>query len=156
MVTSAPGGYFLLEPTSGSTRDLGDLFAGKTVVVDRKVKTYVRATAGTRYATKSEMGCRFSGVNYGDVALGSLGSYMIDGNELCALFAHLGGEGSSLLEIQKGSNEMNVVLGHGPVEGKDHVFYAEHEIEDGVDRIHLHAEPPDHREDGPKKVVFFS
>ena len=153
MATTLKMDTFLASFHAG-TVDLAEYFLGREVAVDRDFEKYVRSTTGSGFKLKSCLACRLSGIIREPRMLGTLGSYLIDGSEICAILAHLGGEGISLLNIPKGHAELNIVLGHAEVDGKDLVFYVEREVEEGVDRIHLHAEPPEHMEDGLKRVVY--
>ncbi|OGI67765.1 hypothetical protein A2732_01645 [Candidatus Nomurabacteria bacterium RIFCSPHIGHO2_01_FULL_40_10] len=156
MATTAQTDYFILPAQSGSTRNLADFFPGKTIVIDQAFQEYVRATTRGRYRTITELRCRLSGTFNGEVKLGTLGLFLVDGSEICVMLSYLGGNGSPLLDVPPGCNEMNILLGYAPVDGRSFVFYVEHEIERGMDRIHLHAEPQSHMEDGPKRVIYFS
>lgn len=65
----------------------------------------------------------------------------------------LAGDFRHLLDIPKGEEEVNMVCGW--VEDLEMVLFVEHEIENDVEEIHLHARPPETLQKAKAKVVHF-
>jgi hypothetical protein len=66
-------------------------------------------------------------------------------------------EGFSVLDIPEGKEEVNLVLGYTvTADGREIVLFVEHELEDGVEEIHLHARREDwDGDDVPMVLLMF-
>ena len=131
-------------PQSGDV-NLEGFFPGKVVVVDDLFRRFVNDTVGSRYSTNG-FSCGImdpvSGVNNDDRIVRLFGFNVIaDGTKVCAMLAYLGGEGWYVLDIPPGEEEVNLILGYVAINIDHLVLFVEHEIEDGVEEIHLHARP---------------
>lgn len=73
----------------------------------------------------------------------------IDPNKLYAILAYLSGSGFDLLTIPDREEEVNIIIGFTD----DIVYYVEHEFEDGVREIHLHARPATRPWDDDKPLI---
>ena len=71
-------------------------------------------------------------------------------NAALQLLGYLDSVGANILEIPAGEDEINIILGYA----NGVCYYVEHEFEDGVDEIHLHARAVS-REWGDDKPFIF-
>jgi len=71
----------------------------------------------------------------------------LDAEHLCWILWEVLFFGYSLLDIPKGEEEVNILLGRVVIDGKALILGIEHEIENGEEKIHFHAWSPDHKED---------
>ena len=150
-------GQITIPASSGST-ELTNFFYGKSMKIDEveiepEFQEFID-TIGPQYKTTENLICHTSSVEHGGKTIGELaGEDLLTGHQVCAILAHLGSGGSSFLKIPEGADEVNIILGPVIIDGARFVLFIEHEIEDGVERISLHAKLPSHVEDGVARVL---
>jgi len=131
----------IIPPSCGST-DFQEFFPGKTVEVDRIFRQLLEDDL--QYACGSlhfrMFDVQVDDPNSDDAMVATLGiQHDLDGDTACALLKYFGNEGWCHLAIPEGREEVNVVLGYAMVDGMVYVFYLEHELEHGVEEVHLHV-----------------
>ncbi|MEK9182767.1 MAG: hypothetical protein AAB809_01670 [Patescibacteria group bacterium] len=121
---------------------------------------------GSHYAT-NELSCYAFQVEAGETDVAIIRAFGLEpdyldaenqvANQVCALLAHLGGEGAEFLQIPEGQDEINVILGYAVIFGVRLVLFVEHELKEGggVEEIHLHVRPLNcwRRHDAPVVLV---
>jgi hypothetical protein len=125
--------------------DVEGFFPGKTIVIDPEFQELLQSV-GAQYASEN-LSCRLSqvGAGYADVSIITALNLAkkdagLNWNHICAALSYLGGDGSSILEIPEGEEEVNVILGYSSgAGGINSVVFVEHEFEHEVEEFHLHV-----------------
>jgi hypothetical protein len=146
---------FMIPASSGGT-EIADFFAAKKVEVAPILEVFLRHLVGRNYVMRTDLPCRVNKKldDGAGTLIGSLGlSYLTDMNAVCTTLRYLGGDGKWLLDIPQGQTETNVFLGYVKLNHNRIVLYVEHEIENGVDTIEIHAKAANHRERGTLLVL---
>lgn len=131
-------------PISRGSVNLPTFFPGKTLKVDSLFQEFLSMTVGVQYVSPQFNAFLYQtrvGGNNDEVMMRTFNiNGTLDGNSACAILKHLGGVGSPILEVHPGENERNIVLGYMLLRSSAYVLYVEHELEHGVDEVHLHAQ----------------
>lgn len=121
-------------PLSSGVVDFIAFFPGKNVKVDAKFRELIEFTRGQYVSVPLECEvCNAPGLQAVDDI--RFGRSEPSPNQICAILAYLGGEGSSVLDIPEGEGEINLILAYTT----NSVIFIEHEFEHGKEEIHLHA-----------------
>jgi hypothetical protein len=128
--------------------DLKKYFTGKTVVVDEQFAKCLEQSHETTSTPKLSVAVVYiPSLRDADDIYRAIFRRMPTGEYPSAVYGHavlafLGSEqGKELLAIPKEMDEINLIIGYMCEDGKVFVLYVEHEFEDGVREIHLHARP---------------
>lgn len=146
-------GTQLVIPSFHAVPDLDSLFvgSGSKVKIDERFRAFFKPLdQGISFAT---LFCRVVGTNGIDADIRALYGIRLQLMPCMAysMLQYLHNGGARLLDIPKGEEEVNIILGYAG----DIVYYVEREMEDGEDEIHLHARPArDWGDDRPMAFVF--
>lgn len=134
-------------PAAEGTIDLNAFFPGVKVCADPGFKVFIEWT-GLRFNTAGrDLKCSLFQAEEGEsdsvIEKQMHRRFTADAPFFAAVLKFLGGEGSDLLAIPEGAEEVNLVLAYVVIPGGKVVLYVEHELEPGKEEeIHLHARRP--------------
>ena len=127
---------FRIPPSTGHV-DPECFFKGRKVKIDNQFHEFA-VSIGPRYSIKGFSGSvhQTRGGSSADIVK-AFELQRLTPEHIFVLLHYLNMDGSHLLEIPKGEDEANIILGFS----NGVCYYVEHEFENDVDEIHLHARP---------------